>query len=126
VRLLERVRELEKLDRRFRETAIPVINAIVVQATRTPFDAPEQAAVIRDQLRTPGAVTSSADRVSRITRVLHITASSEYGVRGDRRRLTSRPSWLESWLRRAVALNPEHSRVHRRGARSFSTRSRTH
>lgn len=31
VRLLERVRELEKLDRRFRETAIAVVDAIVVQ-----------------------------------------------------------------------------------------------
>lgn len=31
VRLLERLRELEKLDRRFRDTAIAVIDAIVVQ-----------------------------------------------------------------------------------------------
>jgi transcriptional regulator with XRE-family HTH domain len=34
VRLLERVRELEKLDRRFRETAIAVIDAIVVQGNQ--------------------------------------------------------------------------------------------
>ena len=31
LRLLERLRELEKLDRRFRDTAIAVIDAIVVQ-----------------------------------------------------------------------------------------------
>lgn len=31
VRLIERVRELEKLEKRFRETAIAVIDAIVVQ-----------------------------------------------------------------------------------------------
>lgn len=31
IRLAERMRELEKLDRRFRETAIAVIDAIVVQ-----------------------------------------------------------------------------------------------
>jgi hypothetical protein len=34
VRLLERLRELEKLDRRFRETAIAVIDAIVIQGTQ--------------------------------------------------------------------------------------------
>jgi transcriptional regulator with XRE-family HTH domain len=34
VRLLERVRELQKLDRRFRETAIAVIDAIVVQGNQ--------------------------------------------------------------------------------------------
>lgn len=31
VRLLERVRELEKLDRRFRDTAIAVLEAIILQ-----------------------------------------------------------------------------------------------
>ena len=34
VRLLERMRELEKLDRRYRETAIAVIDAIVVQGNQ--------------------------------------------------------------------------------------------
>jgi transcriptional regulator with XRE-family HTH domain len=34
VRLLERLRELEKLDRRFRDTAIAVIDAIVIQGNQ--------------------------------------------------------------------------------------------
>ncbi|MFN7975231.1 MAG: helix-turn-helix transcriptional regulator [Acidobacteriota bacterium] len=34
VRLLERLRELEKLDRRFRDAAVTVIDALIVQGTQ--------------------------------------------------------------------------------------------
>lgn len=83
MRLLERVGEFEKLDRRFRETAIAVIDAIVVREPGRRFDALEQATLIRDQLQS-APVRPSVAR-SRITDNARVAHHRIVGVRRSRR-----------------------------------------